>query len=379
MIRGREVADFEEGPDVMKKLTRSARPIGVVLLCGVVFGLVGLRLGVFVPSTAVAAKAVAEAEPKVPLGLPPVYFPDDNPYSAAKVELGRLLYFDKRLSTDNTVSCATCHSPAKGFTDGAAVSTGIKGQKGGRSAPTVINRAYSTRQFWDGRARSLEAQAVGPIANPIEMTNLKTEKAAHAAVVDRLRGIDGYRRRFAAVFGTSDFTIDHVGRAIATFERTVLSGNAPFDRFVNGDKTALNASQQRGFNLFFKTLACDSCHLGFNFTDGSFENVGIGMDKSKPDLGRFAVTGKDSDKGSFKVPSLREIEHTGPYMHDGSVKTLEAVVEHYDRGAIKNSNLDVRMKPLKMSKRDKADLVSFLKALSGEGWQHIKSPKSFPK
>ncbi len=361
----------------MKKLTRSARPIGVVLLCGVVLGAVGLWLESLAPSVAMAAEA--ETEPKVPFGLPPVYFPEDNPYSAAKVELGRLLYFDKRLSTDNTVSCATCHSPSKGYTDGAPVSTGINGQKGGRSAPTVINRAYSTRQFWDGRAPSLEAQAVGPIANPIEMTNLKSEKAAHGAVVDRLKKIGSYRARFAKVFGTSNFTIDHVGKAIATFERTVLSGNAPYDRFVNGDKTALNASQARGFNIFFKKVACDSCHLGFNFTDGSFENIGIGMDKKKPDLGRFVVTGKDSDKGSFKVPSLREIENTGPYMHDGRFKTLEQVVEHYDKGGIKNPNLDSRLKPLKMSSQDKKDLVAFLKALSGEGWQHIKSPKAFPK
>jgi cytochrome c peroxidase len=361
----------------MKNVSPAAISLGFPLLCLVML-VAGMLVGPgSVPSEAIAAEA--EAEPKVPFGLPPVYFPEDNPYSAAKVELGRLLYFDKRLSTDNTVSCATCHSPAKGYTDGAPVSTGINGQKGGRSAPTVINRAYSTRQFWDGRAPSLEAQAVGPIANPIEMTNLKSEKAAHGAVVDRLKKIGNYRERFAKVFGTSNFTIDHVGKAIATFERTVLSGNAPYDRYINGDKAALNASQQRGFNIFFKKVACDSCHLGFNFTDGSFENIGIGMDRPKPDLGRFLVTGKDSDKGSFKVPSLREIENTGPYMHDGRFKTLEQVVEHYDTGGIKNPNLDRRLKPLKLSKQDKSDLVAFLKALSGEGWQHIKPPKTFPK
>ncbi len=326
-----------------------------------------------------AEAADAEAEPKVPFGLPPVFFPDDNLYSSAKAELGRLLYFDKRLSSDNTVSCASCHAPSKGFTDGAPVSTGINGQKGGRSAPTVINRAYSTRQFWDGRAPSLEAQAVGPIANPIEMTNLKTEKAAHGAVVDRLKKIKGYRDRFNKAFGTTNFTIDHVGKAIATFERTVLSGNAPYDRYINGDKKALNASQTRGFNIFFKKAACDSCHLGFNFTDGSFENIGIGTDKPKPDLGRFLVTGKEADKGAFKTPTLREIEHTGPYMHDGRFKTLEQVVEFYDKGGIKNPQLDRRLKPLKLTKQDKKDLVAFLKALSGEGWQHIKAPKSFPK
>ncbi len=361
----------------MKNSSRGMTTVGVPLLC-----LVALFAGLLivpdaVPQLAVAAEA--EEEPDVPFGLPPVFFPEDNPYSSAKVQLGRLLYFDKRLSTDNTVACATCHAPSKGYTDGAPVSTGINGQKGGRSAPTVINRAYSTRQFWDGRAPSLEAQAVGPIANPIEMTNLKSEKAAHGAVVSRLKKIDGYRRRFDKVFGSGDFTIDHVGKAIATFERTVLSGNSPYDRYVNGDKTALNASQARGFNIFFKRAACDSCHLGFNFTDGSFENVGIGTDKPKPDLGRFVVTGKVSDRASFKTPTLREIEHTGPYMHDGRFKTLEQVVEHYDKGGIKNPNLDRRLKPLKLTKQDKKDLVAFLKALSGEGWQHIKPPKSFPR
>ena len=346
----------------MKALLRAFAALGLPLTL-----LAGLLMGLHVAPA--ADRAEAEVEPEVPLGLPPVYFPEDNPYSKAKVELGRLLYF----------ACATCHSPAKGFTDAAPVSTGINGQKGGRSAPTVINRAYSTSQFWDGRAPSLEAQAIGPIANPIEMTNLKSEKAAHGAVVERLKKSKGYRRQFKQVFGTTDFTIDHVGKAIATFERTVVSGNAPYDRYVNGDKSALNSAQTRGFNIFFKKAGCDSCHLGFNFSDGSYENVGIGMDKPKPDLGRFVVSGKESDKGSFKTPTLREIEHTGPYMHDGRYKTLEEVVEHYDKGGIKNPNLNRRLKPLKLSKQDKQDLVAFLKALSGEGWQHIKAPRKFPE
>ncbi|MFP6768780.1 MAG: cytochrome c peroxidase [Planctomycetaceae bacterium] len=361
----------------MKMSLRAVKAFGVSVLC-----LAVVVAGIIVNPVVDLAPVIAadkDDEPQVPFGLPPVTFPDDNPYSSAKVELGELLYFDKRLSSDNTVSCATCHSPSKGFTDAAPVSTGIKGQKGGRSAPTVINRAYSTQQFWDGRAPSLEAQAIGPIANPIEMTNLKSEKAAHGAVVDRLKKIKGYQSRFKTVFGTTDVTIDHVGKAIATFERTVLSGNAPYDRFVAGDKKALSKSAKRGFDIFFKKAACDSCHLGFNFSDGSYENVGIGMDKPEPDLGRFVVTGKKSDRGSFKTPTLREIEHTGPYMHDGRFKTLEAVVEHYDRGGVKNPNLDRRIKPLKLSKREKTDLVSFLKALSGEGWQQIKAPKSFPE
>jgi cytochrome c peroxidase len=325
-----------------------------------------------------SAETSSDKPPKPPLGLAPVQWPEDNPYSAAKVELGRFLYFDKRLSSDGTVACASCHAPDKGFTDGSPFSTGIGGQKGGRSAPTVINRAYSTLQFWDGRAESLEAQAKGPIANPIEMTSEKTAEAAHAATIQRLTKVPGYVKQFEQVFGAKSFTIDHVAKAIATFERTVLSGNAPFDRYNEGDKKAMSESQVRGMNIFFNKAACDSCHLGFNFTDGSYVNIGIGMDKKDPDLGRHAVSKKDEDKGAFKTPTLREIEHTGPYMHDGSLKSLEEVVEHYNRGGIKNEYLDQRMKPLKLTEQDKKDLVAFLKALSGEGWQHIKSPEKFP-
>jgi cytochrome c peroxidase len=326
-----------------------------------------------------AADSQGEKPPRPPLGLPSVQWPDDNPYSAAKVELGRLLYFDPRVSSDGRVSCATCHAPEKAFTDGAAVSTGIGGQKGGRSAPTVINRGYSTLQFWDGRASSLEDQAKGPIANPIEMTSDKSAEAAHAACVKRLAAIPAYAQRFEKVFATKNFDIDHVAKAIATFERTVLSGNAPFDRYSAGDKSAMNESQVRGMDLFFNKLACDSCHLGFNFTDGSYENVGIGMDKPKPDLGRYEVTKREDEKGAFKTPSLREIANTAPYMHDGSLKTLEDVVEHYDKGGIKNPWLDQRIKPLNLSKQEKSDLIAFLKALSGEGWQQIEAPKELPK
>lgn len=317
--------------------------------------------------------------PKPPLGLPEVYWPEENEYTPEKRELGWLLYFDPRLSTDKTVSCASCHSPAKAFADGAAFSTGIKGQKGGRSAPTVINRAYSTLQFWDGRAATLEEQAKGPIANPIEMTAEKDASAAHRACVECLRGIPGYVKRFDKVFGTKEFTIDHVAQAIATFERTVLSGNAPFDKYKAGDKKAMSESQVRGMEVFFKRAECDRCHIGFNFTDGSYENIGIGMDKSNPDLGRFLVTKKEEHKGAFKTPTLREIEHTGPYMHDGSLKTLEDVVEHYNKGGIKNPWLSKQMKDLKLTPQEKTDLVAFMKALSGEGWQHIKAPKELPQ
>jgi cytochrome c peroxidase len=352
-----------------------------VFLAGTTTGiLVLLAAQLWSPVTAQgpAAEGKGDKPPKPPLGLPPVQWPDDNPYTAAKAELGKLLYFDKRLSSDRSVACASCHAPEKAFADGAAFSTGINSQKGGRSAPTVINRAYSTQQFWDGRAASLEDQAKGPIANPIEMMTEKNADAAHAAVVKRLKASPGYVSHFEKVFGTREFNIDHVAKAIATFERLVYSGNSPFDRYNAGDKKAMSAAQIRGMDVFFNKAACDSCHLGFNFTDGSYVNIGIGMDKEKPDLGRYVVSMKDEDQGAFKTPTLREIEHTGPYMHDGSLKTLEEVVEHYNKGGIKNPHLDERLKPLKLSDGDKADLVAFLKALSGEGWQQLKSPGKFP-
>jgi cytochrome c peroxidase len=338
-----------------------------------------LLLIVGVAFTASVADAQKPQGPKAPLGLPPIPWPADNPYSKEKDDLGRLLYFDKRLSSDATVACASCHAPDRAFGDGQPVSTGIRNQKGGRSAPTVINRAYSTLQFWDGRAPTLEEQAKGPIANPLEMTAEMDADAAHKACVACLKAIPGYAERFKKVYGTDDFTIDHVAKAIATFERTVLSGNAPFDRYKAGDKKAMTPEQVRGMDVFFNKAACDSCHLGFNFTDGSYVNIGIGMDKVSPDLGRFMVSRRDEDKGAFKTPTLREVANTAPYMHDGRFRTLEEVVEHYNKGGIKNAYLDQRLKPLNLADQDKKDLVAFLKALSGEGWQHVRAPESFPQ
>lgn len=310
---------------------------------------------------------------KVPRGLGPIVWPKDNPYTPEKAELGRLLYFDKRISADRTLSCASCHHPAKGFTDQSAVSTGIRGQKGGVSAPTVINRAYGMLQFWDGRANSLEAQAVGPMANAIEMGN------THEALLSALKKIPGYRTRFKKVFGTEDFDLDHVAKAIATFERTVVSGDAPFDRYKAGMKDAMTPAQARGMDVFFKKAKCDQCHEGANFTLNAFHNLGVGQDKPKSDEGRYAVTKRPSDFGAFKTPTLREIEHTAPYMHDGSLKTLEEVVEFYNKGGKPNKNLDELMRTLNLTDAEKADLVAFLKALSGKGWQHIAEPTEFPQ
>lgn len=332
--------------------------------------MLGLALA---PALFVTWAAEPAPTPKVPLGLLPVQFPKDNPYTPEKAELGKLLYFDKRISADGTVSCATCHDPKFGYTDGKPVSDGIRGQKGGRSAPTVINRAYSLAQFWDGRAKSLEEQAVGPMANPIEMGN------THAAIVENLRKIPGYRAQFKKVFGTEEIDIDHVGKAIATFERTVLSGNSPYDRYKAGNKKALTAQQIRGIDIYFNKAKCDQCHEGINFTTNAYHNLGVGTDKPKPDAGRFDFTGKNEDWGAFKTPTLRDIERTAPYMHDGSLKTLDEVVEYYNKGGIKNKNLDEKIKPLNLTDQDKKDLVAFMKSLNGEGWQNIKEPTTFPQ
>jgi cytochrome c peroxidase len=310
---------------------------------------------------------------KQPLGLMPIIWPSDNPYSAQKAYLGRLLYFDTRLSADGTVSCGTCHKPNLAFTDGVAVSTGIKGQKGTRNSPTVLNRAYSLAQFWDGRAVTLEEQVLGPMANPIEMGN------THMAVVKTLKSVAGYRILFTRVFGTDDITVDRVAKAIATFERTIQSGNAPYDRYKAGNPNAMTPQQIHGMNIFIDKAKCDKCHEGINFTSNSYANLGIGMDKPKPDLGRYIVTKDPKEWGAFKTPTLREIEHTAPYMHDGSLKTLDEVVDFYDKGGRPNKNLDERMKKLNLTAVEKKDLVEFLKALSGEGWQKIQAPQIFPQ
>ncbi len=302
---------------------------------------------------------LTEYELTIPLGLDAnsQYIPDDNSLTAAKVALGRQLYFDTRLSADNSVSCATCHDPKFGFADGNPVSTGIKGQKGSRSAPTIVNRLFSKEQFWDGRAADLEAQALGPIENPIEMG------ATLGDVVSRLGAIEGYRNAFMKAFGT-EVNSEGIAKAIASFERTVLAGNSPYDRFTAGDETALSESAKRGLVVFEDKANCMTCHVGFNFTDEGYRNIGVGMDMEDPDLGRYDQTKLDEDRGAFKTPTLREIEHTAPYMHDGSEKTLMDVVELYNRGGVSNPYLSSDIKPLDLTEQEKTDLVEFMKSLT---------------
>jgi len=339
--------------------------------------LVGLFFLVSTPMVYGATSQVSY-RPEMPLGLDDEAFkvPADNPITKEKVELGRLLFFDKRLSANNTIACASCHIPALAFTDGQPVSTGINSQQGGRSAPTAINRGFSTAQFWDGRAATLEDQSIGPFANLIEHGF-----ASHDELIKKINSIKGYKKLFSDVYGESKLTKENVGRAIAAFQRTLISGNSPFDRFdYDGDQKAISESAKRGKNLFFDKARCNLCHMGTNFSDEKFHNIGIGWDDSDTlDLGRYRVSKNEKDLGAFKTPTLREITKTAPYMHDGRFATLEDVIKHYNKGGVKNPFLDNQVIPLNLSDSEIKDLLSMLRSLEGEGWQHVKTPTEFPQ
>lgn len=312
---------------------------------------------------------------QVPLGLDNenLNIPADNPLTPEKAELGKLLYFDSRFSADGKVSCATCHDPQKGWTDNEPVSAGIHGKKGTVNAPTVVNATYMALQFWDGRAATLEEQALGPIVNPVEMG-----LPSHEVMVSACKSIPGYAPYFKKAFGDETITKERIAQAIASFERTVLSGNSRFDRWSYGDKTAMTEQEVRGRDLFFGKALCTRCHAGPNFSDSMFHNLGVGQNKPKPDQGRFAVTKAKEDMGAFKTPTVRDITKTAPYMHDGSEATLEAVVEFYVKGGVKNPNLDARMEPVNLTDQEKIDLIAFMKALDGNPYP-IVTPPELPK
>jgi len=335
-------------------------------------------------------KNFIELEPVLPLGLSQgaaqITGLDKNPLTRAKIELGRQLYFDPRLSADSTVSCASCHNPSEGYTAHTTTGVGIRGQKGGRNSPVSFNRILSGPQFWDGRVDSLEAQAVGPIQNPIEMG------FTHEGVVKRLGEIPVYTQQFERIFG--ELSIDRVGQAIAAFERALVTAPSPYDyneqmrAFAGLDeediaedpdlarryaeaKAAVEAHQmseeaKRGREIFFTEKGnCTACHVGANLADEKYHNIGIGMDKPEPDLGRFVVTKDPKDTGAFKTPTVRNVALTAPYMHDGSVAMLEEVVEWYDKGGHPNPHLSDKIRPLKLTDQEQADLVAFMKACTG--------------
>lgn len=327
-------------------------------------------------------------------GADAIYIPEDNPLTRAKIELGRQLYFDKRLSSDSTISCADCHHPSFGYAKDTQFGVGVGGQTGGRNSPVAYNRILSKAQFWDGRAATLEEQAVGPIANPIEMGN------THEAVVKFLAENPVYKMQFNKIFGR-DPHIDDVGRAIASFERVIVTGDSAYDlneplarmekllmaefddmdevkeeepemyeRYAKlkavADTNPMSESAKRGKELFFGQEAnCTACHVGANFADEKYHNLGVGMMAEKPDLGRHDVTADEKDKGAFKTPTVRNITMTAPYMHDGSQKTLKEVVEWYAKGGHPNANLSEKIKKFEASEQDIADLVAFMEALTG--------------
>ncbi len=316
---------------------------------------------------------------KAPLGLPPVPVPSDNPPTAETIQLGRRLYYDPILSADNTVSCATCHRPDAGFADPNPVSTGVQGKKGGRNSPTVLNSAYFHQQFWDGRAPSLEKQAEGPVQNPVEMADTLQN------VTKKLNADASYREQFAKAWGPGPITYEMVEKSIASFERTVVAGNSPFDRWKYGhDEKAVSASIKRGFVVFTsaKKGNCAACHtVGENyalFTDNQFHNIGVGFDIDKfTDDGLFAVTHDEADRGKFKTPSLRNVAYSGPYFHDGSLKDLKQVVDYYIGAGNSNANLDKNIHVLDfLTGQERADLLAFLQSLSGEIPPDVGPPES---
>lgn len=306
---------------------------------------------------------------KAPLGLPPVPIPAGNPPTASTIALGKKLFFETKLSRDNTIACSSCHNPAVAFTDGRKLSLGVASRQGARNAPTVLNAAYLPVQFWDGRAPTLEEQCKGPIANPLEMDQ------AHDPLVVRLNADPMYRAEFAKAFGPGLITIDHVAKAVSSFERTQLSGNSPFDRYrYTAGKTAMSPAAIRGLAVFEDKNRgnCVVCHTIEEkhaiFTDGKFHNLGVGLDPQGElkDLGRYEQSKVESDKGAFRTPTLRDIARTAPYMHDGSLKTLKDVIDFYVGGGNSNPHLDKEIRELKLSKQDKTDLIAFMEALTGE-------------
>ena len=295
-----------------------------------------------------------------PLGLDlyrPV--PESNPLTRDKIALGRRLFHDRRLSRDGSKACASCHDPSRAFTDAGAVSVGVGGAVGRRNAPTLINRAWGARFFWDGRAGSLEQQVLQPLFNPIELGGSRD------AVMRVVRSAE-YAPAVQRAFPGESSAIDVVARALASYVRTVVAGDSPYDRFASGRSSAISPAARRGLNLFTGIAGCLSCHFGPTLTDEGFHNTGVAWTGGEfADLGRGGITGRERDRGAFKTPTLREVTRTAPYMHDGSLATLDDVLEFYDRGGRPNPYLDSRIRPLQLTSSQKTDLIAFLRSLTG--------------
>jgi cytochrome c peroxidase len=313
-----------------------------------------LLLAFFIIGAAIAS----ESDPWLRPDAAPA--PADNVPNASRIKLGQMLFFDPRLSRKSSMSCATCHNPSLGWSDGLPTAVGFDMHILGRNTPTIVNTAFNSIQMWDGRKRDLEDQATGPIAAEGEMNMPLPE------LIARLKGIPGYAQYFEAAYpgqGISDVT---VARAIASFERTVLSTESPFDRWRKGDEHAVSEDAKRGFEVFQGKAKCAICHMGYNFTDNGFHNIGVKTPEGQAyDVGRYAQKPLKSMRGAFKTPTLRDIGLTGPYMRNGCYTTLMEVVEHYDRGGDDKDNVSINIVPLGLTAQEKHQLVAFLQTLDG--------------
>src|SRR5579864_3729272 len=334
----------------------AAAALGLLSFAGAGFGaaIVGTTHFPGVEQHPVAGLEAMKALYRRPASIP---FPKDNPYTPEKLALGKKLYFDTRISVSSAQSCASCHSPAFGWADGLPVGVGFGMAQLGRHSPTIINAAWGAIFMWDGRLANLEEQALGPIQSPGEM-NMPIDK-----LMDRLKSIPEYKPLFATAFPGEEMSPKTLAKAIATYERTVVSQRASFDDLIDGNEKAISEEATRGFVLFNTKAKCSSCHEGWNFTNDGFQDIGLPSD----DIGRgkFAP-GVLKMEHAFKTPGLREIGRRSPYMHDGSLATLEQVVEHYDRGGVERPSRSDLMKPLGLTTDEKADLVAFLRTLTSE-------------
>jgi len=318
-------------------------------------------MGVTVVLGASAVSAAnAPSKEDVKKYLRPMEIPQgkNNIGTPERVELGKFLFFDPRLSGSNFISCATCHNPALGWSDAQPTAIGHGMGTLHRSTPTILNTAYQRFQMWDGRERTLESQALGPIEAGGEMSQSLVE------LIPELEAIPGYAKMFEAAYPGEGITKKSIGKAISAFERTIVSSDSDFDRWLKGVDGVMSKEAIKGFGIFKGKANCVACHDGFNFSDNGFHNIGL---KDMEDPGRYAIKPIKVLKGAFKTPTLRDVALTAPYMHNGAYASLEEVVDHYNAGGFKNAGtLSPNMKPLKLSKKEKKALVAFLKSLTGD-------------